>query len=290
MDKIRELKEELNKNSNWYKHGFVRCNNCGFVKTHNFKEFKGYKCLNCNEWTENTVHFGMEVYHLINYIYEFYTANEIIKVHLEEHKENLKESALRDNWIKEPALLMSVLFCSLTELLLHHFLFNLMEKEGYKIEEIIEILYKNIPVKVRLKVFEKVTIEKWVDAVKKVNKHSPFDYVGLNEKFIETMKEEHDYLLHSGFFWPLGKEAPLIFIDYLQTLVTMFKDLHNEYCIKTYTRSSKDFYVIEKVKLPVDVLITFKEIVGEDRVSETIRNFIKKTVRKARKKEEEKDL
>lgn len=202
---------------------FMICASCKIVDSDMNRMEVGYKCQKCGVASAGaTNHFPITVHNLIDLMQEFY--------HL---KHGTDEDSEVPNTQKEGnhQLAVVILFCTLGEVLLQHFLERLMTNMGLpqRIQE--RLLNDNINVQQRVKkLFQTLTGAKWNKTIEKLSERVELDYVETS-KFFKDVAEKRNLFLHRGNKWVIPKDMPEKCLRQIWPIINLFVLLHNEFIV-----------------------------------------------------------
>ncbi len=200
---------------------FMICTSCKIVDRDDERITVGYQCPRCGvAGSGGRGYFPMSVHTLIDLMQEFY--------HL---KQNPDEDSVKPSTQSEGnhRLAVVILFCSLVEILLQHFLEGLMNKMGLsqKIQE--RLLNDNLTEQQRIqKLFPSLINAKWKETLENLNKQVELDYIEAIE-FYKHVVEKRNIFLHRGNKWAIPKDMPEKCIHQIWPIINLFVSLHNEF-------------------------------------------------------------
>lgn len=198
---------------------FIICDSCGIVDRDRNRLRAGYKCTNCGKEETATLYFDINVLSLIDLIQEFYSTELIFK-------EEAFDNEQRDINIR---LAVVIFFCSLTEVLLYHFLDRLMLKLGISEKDRESRLNNNLSISQRVnKLFPSLTDDKWEKAINEINENVELDY-NKTSIFCRDAKIARNEFLHKGNKRAIPKDMPEECITHIWTLLNLFVSLNNKY-------------------------------------------------------------
>jgi hypothetical protein len=200
---------------------FMICTSCKIVDNDTNRIEVGYKCPKCGIAGDGARdYFPMSVHSLIDLMQEFYhlkqESGEGSEVPKFEGEDNHK-------------LAVVILFCTLVEVLLQHFLECLMSSMelSHKIQE--RLLNDNISIRQRVeKLFPTLIGAKWRKTIKKLNEHVELNYIEAIE-FHKYASEKRNFFLHRGSKWAIPKNMPKKCIQQIWPIINLFVSLHNEF-------------------------------------------------------------
>ena len=214
---------------------FWICNSCKVVDRNRKRIEVDYKCPCCGALSGRGTYYFMPrssvigVLSLIDLMQEFF--------HLEQEED--VDSGAPTDWVMERDHQVGVVifFCALVEVLLQHFLEQIMSKKKlpHKVQK--RLLDDNLSVKQRCeKLFYAMTNETWNTAVKRLSERVDLDYVAIN-KFCKLASEARNKFLHEGNIWAVPQDMPKQCVSHIWPLLCLFVALHNEYVPRRIRRS-----------------------------------------------------
>ncbi len=203
---------------------FMICTSCEIVDRDDERITVGYKCPRCEvAGNGGRNYFPTSVHSLIDLMQEFYhlknDADEDLEVPSNQKEENHQ-------------LAVVILFCTLVEVLLQHFLERLMSKMELpqKIQE--RLLNDNMNVQQRVqKLFPTLTGAEWNETIEKLSEGVELDYFETI-KFCKYAAKKRNLFLHRGNKWAIPKDMPEKCIRQIWPTVNLFISLHNEFIAK----------------------------------------------------------
>ena len=198
---------------------FIICDSCKIVDRDRNRLKEGYKCPNCGKGGTATLYFNISVLSLIDLMQEFYSTDVIFK----EEAFNIGQREINIR------LAVVIFFCSLTEVLLRHFLEQLMVKMGKSEKDRGRLLNDNLNMQQRVdKLFPTLTGDKWKKAIDEINKNVELDYAETSN-FCVKAKDARNEFLHKGNKRAIPKNMPEECITQIWPLLSLFVSLHNKY-------------------------------------------------------------
>ncbi len=190
---------------------FEKCKNCFYV---NIDIVLADGCPNCTKNHEgNIIHFNFNIHALLQLLWDSY-----------QNMHNNNES-------KTQKIGILLFFCTLVEVLLEHFLTNLMKQQGIsnKIQE--RLLCDNLTTKSRVqKIFLLLTGDSWKNAIKLVSKNSNlFNYSESISFYIKQAVPARNRFLHQGDEWPITAPLSEECIYHSRAIICLFVELNNRY-------------------------------------------------------------
>jgi len=201
---------------------FIMCDYC-YIVDRDIKRLRvGHKCSNCGNAGTAISYFNISVLSLIDLIQEFYSTDIIFKE--EEFNTGQRDINIR--------LAVVIFFCSLIEVLLHHFLVQFMIiKTGKSEKEREKLLNDNISISKKINnLFPSLTGDKWEEAICKINNNVELDYAETSD-FCIRAKDARNTFLHKGYKRAIPKDMPEECIKQIWSLLSLFVALHNEYVV-----------------------------------------------------------
>lgn len=203
---------------------FVICQSCEIVDRDHERMMVGYKCPRCGVAGSGArSYFTMSVHSLIDLMQEFFhlkqMPDEDFEIHSPQNEGNHQ-------------LAVVILFCTLVEVLLQHFLERLMSSIGLSpmIQE--RLLNDNMNVQQRVqKLFPALTNAKWKETIEKLSERVNLDYIKTIE-FYKQASEKRNYFLHRGNKWAIPKDMPEKCLLEIWPIVNLFVSLHNKFIAK----------------------------------------------------------
>ena len=190
---------------------FDRCRSCNYVSMA-FDVGRG--CQNCGKPAQISLsHFSYDVHALLELIFNASS------------KEEIEENSNSNQF----ALVLS--FCTLVEVLLHHFLINLMTQKKLNTTIQRRLLSDNLFVKQRIeKLFPALTEESWKSAVNKICANTKlYDYAASVNFYVKDAAPARNRFLHDGDKWAISKKIIDGCILHTRRIICFFVELHNMY-------------------------------------------------------------
>lgn len=133
-----------------------------------------------------------------------------------------------------------ILFCTLREMLLSRFVYELLVAQKIPARVCRRLLADNSVYKQRQgKLFRCLTGEKWKNAIRKLSMDGNLDYVELDE-FLKQAVDARNKFLHEGSKWAIDKAMAEGCMRNIWPLLNLFVDLHNHYVYPLYSRDAED--------------------------------------------------
>jgi hypothetical protein len=202
-------------------HYYNICQNCYIVDRDPRRSAVGYKCPRCGFPGEGGIlYYDINVFSLLDLMQEFY----FLKSEKSERKRILDPDREEGHHIA-----IVILFCSLAEVLLNHFLNQIMEKRNIPLEIQERLLQDNLHVIQRIdRLFPSLAGMKWTKAIKKIDKLSKYNYEATIDFYLDTNLARNNFL-HRGYRSAITNDMPMRCIDNVEPLINMFVDLHNHF-------------------------------------------------------------
>lgn len=211
---------------------FMICDFCKIVDLDHERMEVGYLCPRCGvAGNGGRDYFPMSVHSLIDLMQEFYHLKQISDIDSE-------VPSIQNE--SNHQLAVVILFCTLGEVLLQHFLESLMYRKGLSHEIQKRLLNDNLFAKQRIqKLFPALVGAKWKATVEMMNKHVDLNYLEAT-KFYEQATEKRNLFLHRGNKWAIPKDMPVKCLRQIWPIVNLFVSLHNEFVAKKENENSSD--------------------------------------------------
>ncbi len=209
---------------------FHVCPSCGVVDADPNRTQLGYLCKSCSAPSKGGyLYFSLPTDSLIDLMQESF------------HQKTGKVARLLAN---DDAHKLSVViyFCTLVEVLLEHFLRELMNalQIPHKVQE--RLLTDNPFSKSRVgKVFPSLVGEKWNAVVKELSKNSRQDYE-QTAKYYLKVAEARNHFLHRGNKWAVPQSMPAECMESILPLLNLFVSLHNRYIPTLYADRGRKYH------------------------------------------------
>jgi hypothetical protein len=210
---------------------FMICESCKIVDRDHKRIQVGYKCPNCGVPSNAAMrYFDHGVLSLIDLMQEFYQLKQGV------YKESDAPIKREKSGHK---LAIVIFFCALTEVLLQHFLEQLMYKSGLEYKIKYRLLDDNRFIKQRIdKLFPALTGVKWNESLKKISENVELDYIETI-KFYKKASKARNLFLHEGNKYAIPQNMPEQCIDHIWPLICLFISLHNEHIAKNVIKKTK---------------------------------------------------
>jgi hypothetical protein len=201
---------------------FVYCAGCKVVDRDRNRGVFGYKCPLCGyPSTLASFYFPAAVWSLVDLIQGSYHLGE----------KPASAGVQTDDSLKDQRLAVVVFFCTLGEVLLHHFLKEYMSSQGLPTRLQERLLNDNRFVNERVeKLFPALTGIKWKDAVQSLTKDSKIDYE-KTVRFFRDTAQKRNTLLHQGDKLVIQASLPTQCMRHIWPLLCLFVALHNRYLV-----------------------------------------------------------
>ncbi len=209
--------------------GFYACQFCGVVDRERRRQEVGYPCPRCgNKGEGGSLHFGLSIHALINLMQESF------------HQESTQSSRLPGSG-NAHKLAVVIFFCTLGEVLLLHFLRELMYALQLPTSVQERILNDNLFSKKRVeKVFPSLVDEKWATVVKELSKNSKLDYEKTVKFYLQAVEARNSFL-HAGNKWAVLKGMPEECMEEIWPLMNLHAELHNRFVPALYTARKRKY-------------------------------------------------
>jgi hypothetical protein len=200
---------------------FMICTSCKIVDRDHERITVGHLCQNCGVASKGgRGFFPMSVHSLIDLMQDFYHLR-----HPSEEGAEMSNSARKS----DHQLAIVILFCTLGEVLLQHFLETLMSNMGLSQQIQERLLSDNMFVRQRTqKVFPTLTGAKWNETIGKLSGKVELNYIETIE-FYKHPVEKRNYFLHRGSKWAIPRDMPEKCIRQIWPILNLFVSLHNEF-------------------------------------------------------------
>jgi len=197
--------------------GHNECRICHYVGFWANSTSVGHPCPACRRPSKGGQgFFGESVRALTNVIQSCY------------HRHCEQQSPSRYKQTNE-SIVSLVVFCTLGEVLLEHFLRDLMIALHFLPKVLDRLLEDNLIQKKREeKLFPRLTNEKWKDAVKLVSLDSGYDFEKVLD-FYRKIKDTRNEFLHKGNRFVITSSMPREILQNTAPLLDLFVRLHNRY-------------------------------------------------------------
>ena len=200
---------------------FMICTSCKVVDSDINRIEVGYKCPRCGiAGGGGRNYFPTSVHSLIDLMQEFYHLKQVSDIDSE--VPNIQNESNHQ-------LAVVILFCTLGEVLLQHFLETLMSSMGLSQQIQERLLSDNMFVQQRTqKIFTTLTGAKWNETVGKLSGKVELNYIETID-FYKHAVEKRNYFLHRGSKWAIPKDMPENCLRQIWPIVNLFVSLHNEF-------------------------------------------------------------
>lgn len=199
---------------------FFICKSCKIVDRDHNRMLVGQKCSVCGVPSEGgEVYFPVSVPSLMDLMQKFYHFKE----------EATQSSKIPSNQNESDyRLAVVIFFCSLGEVLLHHFLKKCMLKMSLQPRIWERLFDDNLSVRQRVeKLFPALTGVKWNKAVAMLNENVELDYIEASE-FYQRASVARNKFLHEGSKWAIPDDMPEQCIRHIWPVMCLFVDLHKQ--------------------------------------------------------------
>ena len=226
---VRTGKERLSIIDAWYH----VCANCGVVDQEHARSWVGYECPSCGAASEGSMsYFRTAVRSTVDLIQELYEAPapEPITQPLVDDRPNRHHVAV------------VIFFCTLGEILIAHFMREMMSALDLPKNVIERLLQDNLYARSRTsRLFKSLAGVKWETAVKRVSEDLREDLKEA-ERFYRQTAETRNALVHEGHLWSMGRELPESCVGHIGPLVRLFVGLHNRYVVRALAANGRQHW------------------------------------------------
>lgn len=208
---------------------FHVCQFCGVVDRDPERMKVGYPCPNCSQRSNGgLLYFGLPTHALINLMQESFHQRAIQSNHFPTSGNAHK-------------LAVVIYFCTLGEVLLEHFLRELMLALQLPTRVGNRILDDNLSTKERVeKVFPSLVGEKWKTVVKELGKNAQLDYEQTVEFYRKVVRARNPFL-HSGNKWAIPAGMPAECMEEIWPLMNLHVELHNRFIPVLYAAQKRQY-------------------------------------------------
>jgi hypothetical protein len=205
------------------------CKACGFASDDMRIARVGSPCSHCGSPSHGGVlFFPMGVHVMIDLRQEFY--------HLHPEDSHIHD-ALTSNH-QHHRLAIIVFYCSLGELLLEHFLSNLMEALNLP-QRIQDRLLTDVSIEKRLALFQLLTNRSFPEAVRQLDNPPLNDFHRVYLYYVEIRNKRNSFL-HAGNPFAIDKSMPEQCLIDAPILITLFISLHNKFVIEARQEDARN--------------------------------------------------
>jgi hypothetical protein len=210
---------------------FLICDVCAVVDTDQERIRFGHPCSACGSASRRgTIYFGLPVSILINLIQE-----------ASETRLDCGPTTVRPVTAHEIATV--VFFCTLAEVLVEHFLRELMTAQRIPRGAVKLLLEDNLYLRQRVgKLFPALTGYKWKDAIQDLGGQNKALFAEASQFYVRAAAARNSFL-HKGNKWAIKSDMRANCLTHAATLVSLFAALHNHFV--------KDFYGPHRPYLPL---------------------------------------
>lgn len=208
---------------------FLVCQFCGIVDRDHGRTKVGYPCPNCGEGSKSGLqYFGLPTHALINLMQESY------------HQKPTQSSRLPTSG-NAHKLAVVIYFCTLGEVLLEHFLREVMEALRLPASVRNRILDDNLFAKERVeKVFPSLVGEKWNAVIKELSRNSELNYKKTVEFYLQVVKARNLFL-HKGNKWTIPESLAEECMEEIWPLMNLYVKLHNRFIPAHYVGGKRKY-------------------------------------------------
>jgi hypothetical protein len=164
---------------------------------------------------------------MIDLMQEFY--------HLQPEDSHIHD-ALTSN-LQHHLLAIIVFYCSLGELLLEHFLINVMKTLNIP-QRIQDRLLADFSIEKRLALFRLLTESSFPDAVRQLDDSHSNDFQRVYS-FYKEIRDKRNHFLHGGNPFAIETKMPEQCLIDAPTLIALFISLHNKYVVEGRTQLTR---------------------------------------------------
>lgn len=208
---------------------FYVCQSCGIVDRDRGRVEVGYLCPNCGKESEGGLqYFGLPIHALVNLMQESF------------HQKPTQSSRLPSSG-NAHKLAVVIYFCTLGEVLLEHFLRELMEALQLPRSVQDRILEDNLFAKVRVeKVFPSLVGEKWNTVLRELSKNTKLNYEETVKFYLQVVKARNLFL-HKGNKWAIPESMAEECMEEIWSLMNLYAQLHNRFIPAHYVASKRQY-------------------------------------------------
>ncbi|HWS86416.1 MAG TPA: hypothetical protein VN282_05615 [Pyrinomonadaceae bacterium] len=210
---------------------FNVCQSCGVVDADRERGRVGHPCACCGAKSEGALsYFGLPADSLIDLMQESF--------HQKPRQTRGGRSLAKDDAHR---LAVIIYFCTLGEVLLDHFLRELMRALQIPPGAQERILSDNLFSKDRVeKVFPSLVSEKWNAVIRELSQGSKLDYEKTVKFYLEVVKARNHFL-HRGNRWAVPKTMPEGCMEGIWPLMNLYVALHNRYVPALYAGQKRKY-------------------------------------------------
>jgi len=207
---------------------FFICQFCKVVDRNNERMDVGYICPNCgNKSPGGQSYFHIAVASLIDLMQEAYH-----QVPMANTNNNINEKKGKNTY----KLSVVIFFCTLGEVLLEHFLNELMTALNIPNTDQERLLVDNLFLTQRIqKLFPSLTGNKWKNIIGELCKKTSLNYYDTEKFYINAINVRNKFL-HRGNKWAIPVEMPQKCMKKIWALINLFVSLHNHYIPEIYQK------------------------------------------------------
>jgi hypothetical protein len=199
---------------------FEVCDVCAVVDTDQERIKLGHPCSMCGfPSTGGTLYFGLPVNILTNLIYEE-GESDARKIRVDSGPKPRPRATAHE-------IATVVFFCTLGEVLLEHFLKELMIAHRIPRGAMKRLLDDNLYPKRRIdKLFPALTGRKWKDAIQDLGRQHELPFGDANQFYLRAAAARNSFL-HKGNRWAIRPGMQAECVTQTTTLILLFAALHN---------------------------------------------------------------
>lgn len=208
---------------------FYVCRFCAVVDRDRGRLEVGYSCPECSGTSEGgLLYFALPAHTLINLMQDSF------------HQKSTRSDRVPTGGnAHKPAVV--IYFCTLGEVLLEHFLRELMDALQLPKSVRDRILDDNLFPKGRVeKVFPSLVSEKWNAVVKDLSRNSKLDYEKTVKLYLEAV-EARNRFLHRGNKWAISEGMPKECMEEIWALMNLYAELHNRFVPALYAAQRREY-------------------------------------------------
>ena len=231
MDNSLDILEIKDQRLNLLVADFYICGYCKIVDRDDKRGIVGHPCSNCGKPSPDGMwYFPVQIHSLINLMQEQY--------HLQPPTNTQKRYILEAEEVPTHQIAVIILFCTLWEVLIDHFLVNLMSalKLPESVAERLLADHKYRDGRIG-KLFPSLTGDKWADIMAELTSQSELDFIET-EKFYLRVRDARNEFLHKGNSWAIAAQMPEQCLRNLWPSLSLFVSLHNHYVPGMYRENS----------------------------------------------------
>lgn len=199
---------------------FYVCQSCSIVDADNNRMLVGSPCATCGAKSEGGLaYFDLSADALVDLMQESF--------HYKSTSRNMSGSPLVGNNVHRLAVV--IYFCTLGEVLLEHFLREIMYALNIPNGVQERILNDSLFARERVeKVFPSLVGEKWKAVLKDLSKNSKLNFEKTVEFYLRVANARNEFL-HRGNQWAIPESMPEECMEEIWPLINLYVLLHNRY-------------------------------------------------------------